>query len=240
MSNLKINLIYYKNILDNVFYRFFEDYNDSFSRNDGKYIFSLNISRNCLKKKLTIYFIEELKKLITDYDILNPKFYFVIGSCLPCDNMLLNHIPSESKFPNKLRLFISQHPNIKYFLKEHDIKIDIEMFNCIFEEIFNKFFSNKKEILKSFGEKSTNLRFIKYQNLDCYSIYRIIKDIFGKINIVNLHKQNLDKMKFVIRSMNEIIGSYVLKKKEICRSSEFDMIKEEIKSYMINCMTGNI
>lgn len=241
MPNIpKINLIYYKNILDNVFARFFEDFNDSFSKINDQYVFSGRISRTALKKKLTSYFIEELSPLVEDYDVLKPNFYFVIGSCFPCDNMLLSHVPENSRFLEKIRMFVTQHPNIKYAMKENDIRIDDEMFNCVFEDIFNKFFNDKKEILKAFGKKKTNLRFIRYNNLDCYSTYRIVKDIFGKINIVNLHKKNIDNMKDVIRSLNEIIGSHVQKKKEICRSPELEMIRGEIREYMENCMAGRI
>ncbi len=241
MPNIpKINLIYYKNILDNVFARFFEDFNDSFSKINDQYVFSGRISRTALKKKLTSYFIEELSPLVEDYDVLKPNFYFVIGSCFPCDNMLLSHVPENSRFLEKIRMFVTQHPNIKYAMKENDIRIDDEMFNCVFEDIFNKFFNDKKEVLKAFGKKKTNLRFIRYNNLDCYSTYRIVKDIFGKINIVNLHKKNIDNMKDVIRSLNEIIGSHVLKKKEICRSPELEMIRGEIREYMENCMAGRI
>ncbi len=241
MANIpKINLIYYKNILDNVMVRFFEDYNDSFSRNEGNYVFSGKMGRSKLKKVLSKYFVEELSPFVEDYDVMKPNFYFVIGSCFPCDNMLLSHVSENSRFPERLRLFVSQHPNIKYSLKEKDIQIDIEMFNCVFEDIFNSFFNNRKEVLRAFGSRKTNLRFLKYQNLDCYSTYRIAKDVFGKINIVNLHKQNAEKFRETIRSLNEVIGSYVLKKKEICRSPELDMVREEMKSYMENCMAGRV
>ena len=241
MANIpKINLVYYKNILDNVFARFFEDYNDSFTKSNGLYVFSGSLARSSLKRKLTEYFVEELSPLVEDYDVLKPNYYFIIGSCFPCDNMLLSHLPENSRFPEKLKKFVTQHPNIKYALKENDIRIDDEMFNCIFEDIFNRFFNDRKEILKAFGKRKTNLRFIKYNNLDCYSTYRIVKDVFGKINVVNLHKKNIDSMKDVIRSLNEIIGSHVLKKKEICRSPELEMVREEIREYVENCISGRI
>lgn len=241
MDNIipKINLIYYKNILDNVLCRFFEDCNGLFSKDGDLYVFSGRTSRTSLKKILTAYFIEELGKVITDYDVLKPNYYFVIGSCLPCDNMLLSHL-SDERIPKKLKLFIRQHPSIKYVLNEHDIKIDFEMFNGIFEEIFNGFFGSRKKVLDSFGKNKTNLRFIKYENLDCYSLYRMVKDMFGKINVVNLHRKNLDNMKNVMRSLNEVIGSYVLKKKEICRDRDLDMVRREIRAYIENCIAGNI
>lgn len=215
---------------------FFEDYNNCFSRSNDKYVFSKTMSRSSLKKTIRKYIALELDSLTQEYNYLSPNYYFIIGSCFPCNNMLLKHIP-ENKMPKKLSVLIKNYPNIKYFLKEKDIHIDNELFNGIFEEIFNNYYIKPKEIIKDLGKNKTNVKFVKYRIFDCYSIYRMIKDMFGRINIINMHKVYGDKMKDVLRSVNEIIGSQVLKKKEICRDKMFDNIKEEIKSYMIQCMT---
>ena len=69
-------------------------------------------------------------------------------------------------------------------------------------------------------------------------MYRIIKDLYGRINVINLHKKNKDRMSENIVSINELIGKKIIHKKEICRSSDIEYIKNEIKQYVDNCMIG--
>jgi hypothetical protein len=146
---------------------------------------------------------------------------------------------SNNKLSTKIHKLIDAHKDIKYFLKERDISIDVVMFNYIFEEIFSKFFKHKN-ILNYFGNDYKNLFFIRHEKLDCYSTYRIIKDLYGRINVINLHKKNKDKMSENIVSINELIGKKIIHKKEICRSSAVEYIKNEIKQYIDNCMIGNV
>ena len=86
----KIRLLYFKNILDRCFFRFFEDFNDCFTKtDDGRYILS---ARNA-PEKIRKYFLTEIKTEILKYakpfDLFNPEYFFVISGCDPAENMLL-------------------------------------------------------------------------------------------------------------------------------------------------------
>lgn len=233
----KINLIYFKNIVDNSLTNFINDSSVFFTKENGLYVFSKKVSRKKLTKVLESHIKTEILKFISKFDITKPNYYFVIGSCFPCDNILLKYESKEHKIPNNIHKLITQHRFVKYFLKERDISIDVEMFNHIFEEIFIKFFK-KENILKTFGKEYKNLFFIRHENVDCYSMYRIIKDIYGRANTVNLHKKNREKMSENIVSINELIGKKIIHKKEICRSSETEYIRNEIRQYVESCIVG--
>jgi hypothetical protein len=235
----KINLLYFKNIIDNSLTNFINDASEFFIKENDLYILSKKIPRKKLIKILESHIITEIKRFISGYDLVNPNYYFIIGSCFPCDNIFLKYESKENKIPLKLHKIIETHKDIKYFLKERDISIDIEMFNYIFEEIFSKFFK-QKNIKNFFGNEYKNLFFIKHEKIDCYSMYRIIKDIYGKINTNNLHKKNKEKMSENIVSINELIDKRIIHKKEICRSSDMEFIKNEIKQYIDNCLIGNL
>lgn len=235
----KINLIYYKNILDNVLTRFVNDTSDFFTRENNKYVFSKSISKKRLSSILEEYIKDEILKLVLKYDVSNPNYYFVIGSCFPNNNILLRFISNKDKlqkFQNKLE---SKYKDIKYLLKETDIIMDFEMLNFIFEDIFTKFFK-RKTFQKIFGKEYYNLFFIRHDQLDCYSMYRMIKDIYGRINTINLHKANKEKMSENLVSINELIGKKVTRKKEICRGKETEFIRKEIRQYVENCIMGKL
>lgn len=235
----KINLIYYKNILDNVLTRFVNDTSDFFVKDNNQYVFSKSISKKRLTSVLEEYIKDEILKLVLKYDVSNPNYYFVIGSCFPSNNILLQFISNKDKlqkFKNKLE---TKYKDIKYLLKEIDIIMDFEMLNFIFEDIFAKFFK-RKTFQKILGNQYKNLFFIRHEQLDCYSMYRMIKDIYGRINTVNLHKVNKEKMSENLVSINELIGKKVTRKKEICRGKETDFIRREIKQYVENCIMGNL
>lgn len=234
----KINLIYFKNIIDNSITRFINDASSFFIKENDRYILSKKISRKKLTSYIEEYIKTEISSLATEYDITQPNYYFVIGSCFPCDNMLLDYETDIHKIPTKIKKVIEEHPNIKYVLKEKDVIIDIKTINYIFEEIFSKFFE-QKNILKKFGKKYKNLFFIKHEKIDCYSMYRIIKDIYGRANTINLHKKNKEKMAENIVSINELIGKSIQKKKEICRNETNSYIRNEIKQYVESCILGN-
>jgi hypothetical protein len=237
MNLPKINLLYFKNIIDNALTNFINDASEYFKKENDLYILSKKIPRKRLLKIIESHIIEEIKKFVTKFNITEPNYYFIIGSCFPCDNILLKYETTEHKIPNNIHKLISTHKDIKYFLKERDISIDVEMFNYIFEEIFSKFFKTKN-VIHYFGEDYKTLFFIRHEKLDCYSMYRIIKDLYGRINVINLHKKNKDKMTENIVSINELIGKKIIHKKEICRSSDIEYIKNEIKQYVDNCMIG--
>jgi len=110
MQSPIINLIYYKHILDLVMIKVFDIFNDDFKKIGDYYVLSSNISKSKLEKILKELFINELKLIVKEWDILNPKYYIIIGSCLPKDNILLNFRKENEYFSDKLsNLIYSDH-----------------------------------------------------------------------------------------------------------------------------------
>lgn len=225
----KLNLLYYKNIVDCAIREFVALNNDLFVRDGENYVFSGSMTRTMLMKRMKVFVLSELGKYIEPYSVLNPNHYFIIGSCFPKDNILLSRASESRYFPEKLKRLIQRPDNIKYILKEKDIKIDIEMFNCVLEDIFNQLFKRNRYL--------DNIHFIRHSRLDCYAMYRIIKDGYGASNVVNLHKKHMSGVRSAIYSVNEMIDLYVQGKKDVIRSGDLEFIRSEIMQF-VNKMIG--
>ena len=150
MAAPKIKLLYFKNVLDQCFFKFFEDFNDCFTRKDsGEYVLSAQTAPEKIKK----YFIAEIKTEILKYarpfDLFNSEYLFIIGGCDPAENMLLEF--KDGYFPRKLTRIIDSGKCAKYVLKEKDIKIDIEFFNSLVDDLFINLFSNEDSFSKLLG-----------------------------------------------------------------------------------------
>lgn len=220
----KLNLLYYKNIIDCVLRRFVSENNNSFTKVGDDYVFSKSMTRSKLLKSIKNYVVDEIRKYTSEYSVLNPNHYFLIGSCFPKDNILLSHASESKYFPEKLKKLINRPDNLKYILREKDIKIDIEMFNHVLEDIFVDFFRC--------NGKMKNIHFIKHNRIDCYTLYRIIKNEYGASNVVNLHKKFMKGKKSAIYSINEMIDVYIHNKKEIVKTNELRFIRSEVLQFV--------
>lgn len=232
----KINLLYYKNILDLMILEFFDKYNDLFIKQDGLYIFSANFSKSKLKSILNELFINAITKYITEFDLFNPNYYFIISSCLPKDNLLLS-LRTKEVFPKKLDLLLTKNINYKYILVEKDIKIDFSLFNQIFIEIFNKYFLNSKNVLKDFGPDYKNIFFIQHKRLDCYMLFKIIKNKFGDENCINIWKSHFSGITPPLVAVNDIISQKIIGKQFINKLPEFKRFVKEVYQYVDGCIS---
>ena len=189
------------------------------------------MTRNRLHKYFKCKIIDELKRYVTQYDILKPNYYLIIGACIPIDNLLLKF--KDASFPKKLDRLLNSDYKIHYILKEKDIKIDLVLFNQVMSDIFNEFFS--KDVL---GKKYRNVMFIRHNKLDCYSMYKTLKYLYGKSNCINLYDNFIDKRSPIV-AINELIDKYVNNKVAMNRSDDFKTYVNEIKQY-INQRLDNI
>lgn len=237
MVGPKLHLLYFKSILDICFIRFFNDFNESFLKINNQYVFSSDPGKTKLKKIFKTYIIDEIRSFIKPYSILNPSYFLIIGACEPKNNILLTS--KTEYFPDKLYKLIDNKYSLKYILKEKDIKIDLVRFNSIFIDIFNELFLDQHKLLKIFGKDYKNIIFIQHKYLDCYSMFKIIKYIFGKSNCINVYKEKYIDIKSPIIAINELIDKYTYKQK-ICKSVEFKLYIEEIKQYLNEKMLGVI
>ena len=224
------NLLYFKNLLDLAFLRFFEEYNDSFLKNEKEeYVLVKNLSIQELEKFFEKEILKTLSRILKPYDLLSsPDFYFIIGACQPKNNFLINF--KEGYFPSKLQKVLEDKYSLKYLLKEKDIKIDNLKFNEACQNIFNKFFSDE-----SFQKRNPILKnaiFIQHKNLDCYSMFKILKCIFGKANCKNLKEEFFKDMNPPIIAINDLIDKYINNKIAANKDRRFKKMYEEIKQYL--------
>lgn len=212
--------------------KFFYDYNDDFSKIGDFFILGKAFSKSKLYEIVEKYFIDVVDSIVNDYDILNLKYYFIIGSCMPKNNILLEFRRENEYFPMKLDRLLKSDNNVKYVLKENDIKIDIMMFNSIFIELFNKFFTSSKYVVKKFGNKSSYIKFIQHKNLDCYMIFKILKYIYGKNQCINVWKQLSSNHKEILISINELISQHINNKSQMNRSYSFKQKVQDVRKFL--------
>ena len=231
----KIRLLYFKNILDRCFFRFFEDFNDCFTKtDDGRYILSV---RNA-PEKIRKYFLAEIKTEILKYakpfDLFNPEYFFVIGGCDPAENMLLEF--KDGYFPKKLSRLLDSGGCPKYVLKEKDIKIDIEFFNSLIDDLFTMFFADHGCFGRLLGKGYDNVFAVKHRQLDCYSVFKVIKYIYGRNSCVNVWKDEFEDKRQCVTAVNDLIDMYVNNKTAMNRSRKFKNIVEEVRQYCDGCI----
>ena len=97
------------------------------------------MSASKLKRVFREYVCDEIRKHIAPSSLTCTDCSFIIGSCLPKRNLLLD---LNCKLPAKLQKLIDADYAVKYVLKEKDIKIDLVQFNSVFEDLFNDFFKH--------------------------------------------------------------------------------------------------
>lgn len=226
-----LNLIYYKALLDVCMLKFINFFENDFKKQNDQYVFCLKISDLKLKNIFKTFLIEELKKIIKEYSILNPEYFLIINGCFPENNILLNY-KDDTYFPKKLNMFIKSDLCHKYILKDKSIKIDLLKFNKIFNDIFLEFFKDQKKLISVLDLKYNNVFFIQNSNIDCYSLFKIIKHLYGKNNCNNLYLAKYKDIKPLFIAINDLINKYINKKTEMCKSENFKKITIEIKQFI--------
>lgn len=226
---MKLNLIYYKNILDIILARFIDDFSDSFTKINNCYVLSTALDRYKLKKYITIAFKNFILELNTIINNSNDKI-IIIGACYPKNNILLSF--NNEKFPNKLQQLLIEKPEIKYILKESDILIDIDVFNSIVIEIFNELFTDNSKCKKTFCNNAKNIIFVTHNHLDCYMVFKAIKWIYGQSNCINIWKNKLNAPCNHIIALNDLISKYSNNKRLLNSDRTFKTYVKEIQQYL--------
>lgn len=227
-------MLYYKELVGLAFTNFFNDYNELFVKENNMYIFSGNFSKSKLEGIFKTYISNAIKQLAKPWNIFEPTYFFLIGSCLPKNNLLLKY-SDKSKFPKSLQKIIDSPFQIKWILKEQDIRIDSIMFNTVLFKIFDQMFKSPKRIQNWLGKEYKNIFFIQHNNLDCYAIFKILKFAFGKSNCVNIHQEKMNSMSTCIVAINELIEKYANNKHAVNKSLEFKTAMVEIQQYADSC-----
>lgn len=135
-------------------------------------------------------------------------------------------LKNKSYFPTKLDKLVNSDLQIKYLIKEKDIRIDFAKFNKICLEVFEQFFTNKLKL-----KNLDNLLFLQHKNLDCYSLFKAIKYSYGKNACINLHKEMYSNIKPSIIAINDLICQYS-HKNELQKLKEFKHATNEVKQFI--------
>ena len=226
---LKFKLLYFKSLLDIAFIKFFDEYNDLFKNVDGIYILAKDINIAKLVKIFKNYISSVLISETDKFDILQPTYYLIIGGCMPKNNLLLQY-KDDKYFPKKLDKLIQSDFDVKYILKEKDIKLDMIRFNNVCINVFNEFFKSKQIVLSK-NIDASNIIFIQHKNLDCYILFKLIKHILGRNNCINFFEERFKDIKSPIIAINDLIDKYV-NKNLLNKSQQLKTIENEIKQYI--------
>ena len=219
----KFKLIYYKHLLENAFSGFIGRHCDEFTRDGGSYVFSSVVSRKRLGDELERDIVAEISRHVGGFSVSKPEYLIVIGSCFPRSNILLKHLPSGVYIPERLKRYMEEHPDVKYFHRERDLKFDDESMNCIFEETFNRLLENPPR---------RNVVFIRHRNLDCYLMFKALKRIYGSANVVNLHDERKDDMRDSLVSINGWILKYA-RKRNMINGDDMRLTVDEIRQHLM-------
>lgn len=226
----KIVPIFFKTILDTAMKRFFREFDSSFCKNeDGQYVFSNSMSESSLEKLFIGYVTDELSSMIGNYSESRPEFIMVIGSCVPGQNIMLHQLKDDAKL-TKLTDVV---PDLRYFLRETDIKLNIRMFNSVFESIFSKFMKKKPKAWR-------NVFFIRHSMIDCNTLLDILRKRYGSL-VENPSKPKDAEAKSCIFTLNDDIYKKVHRNREKMNgiSSELEPIYDEICHFVDSCINGD-
>ena len=236
MTQPKIRLLYYKNIVDRCFLSFIDSRQNCFSRSPtGKYVLSSSLSRGTLVRFFEKSVTAEISKCCRPFDVMRPEYTFVIGGCDPRQNLLLAF--KTDRFPAKLDRLLSSGRSLKYLFREKDIDLDIDAFNSALDEVFDRMFSDRRRFLSAVGKDRANVFPIRHRLLDCYSVFKALKYVYGKSNCVNLYTELFSGDRRCFVSVNDMIDAYTAKA-SANSSPAFKRAVGELREYAESCVAG--
>ena len=216
-------VLYYKTVLDRCLARFFEDFNDRFVRSDdGAFVFSGKISFKMLEKTFEAYMRTELERYVPIFSASQPEFLIVIGSCTPGDNFVLEKI-ADGDSQRKLKKLIDIAPDIRYFLLESDISLDMRLFNSVFDKIFVDYMSGKRTLGK-------HVIFLRHGRLDCYFVHKLLRRRYRTM-LVDIRKEMSPKDRCIL-SVNEKIDDMCNRKRELLGGDDVSRMSDEMYRFL--------
>lgn len=224
----KFSIFNYKNILDRCFVRFVQEHDSSFVKSEsGDYILSKSVSESTLKKIFIGYLKDELGPRISEYRNSRPEFSFIVGECAPAENaafLVMGNAP-------KVRKIVELFPDVTYFPKETDIKLDMRMFNSVFNAIFSKFMKERRKTWK-------NAFFVRHRHLDFQVMWRFLSDRFGSM-AQNPYEAAGEGRDVALWSLNDLIESVSPLMDVTIENGWLDGKKTEVYQYIDTCLNGD-
>lgn len=239
----KLRAIYFKQLVDRAFQRFVREMEPYFTRMGSpesvSYVYSGTISRNTLKRMFLGWILEDLGGIFGKFDLESPEYVFVLGSCLPRNNALLRCAAGETKFPAVLRKILASGRDIRYYPAEKDIRIDLDLFNSVFEDVFLELFDRKRAKIH-LGPLFRNVFFLRHSVLDCYMAFKLLRMQYGRNTVENVVKNLGMKTDVGLRSINERIDEHVSGKISFLKSKMMEPVREEVAEFVRGCLDGRL
>ena len=239
----RIRAIYFKQLADRAFQRFLSERNGDFTKleRDGGtlYVYSGTKSRNSLRSMFREWILSDLFSLFPEFDIERPVYNFVLGSCIPRENALLRCVRGNSYFPEVLRKILSSGKDIRYYPVERDIKIDLDLFNSVLEDVFIDLF-DRKRAKKFLGTRFRNVFFLRHPVLDCYMVFKVLRFSYGRNSVENVVKTEGMKVDVGLRSLNERIDENVSGKIPFLKSESMAPVRDEVMDFVRGCLEGRV
>ena len=239
----RLRTIYFKQLVDRAFRKFLWECNDSFTRVEKDYrilyVWSGKEGRKSLGKRFLSWIVEDLESLVDEFDIENPSYCLVIGSCSPKNNPFLKLDPERKKIPEALWKIISSDHDIRYYPREGDVRVDPDLLNSVLEDVFLELFDRKKA-KKALGRLFRNVFFLRHSSLDCYMAFKILRMEYGRGIVENMVEQNGMERDVSIRSVNERIDEKVSGKISFLKSEIMRPAREEFLGFVRGCLEGKI
>lgn len=239
----RIRALYFKQLADRAFQRFLRERNGDFTRQEGKkgtvYVYSGTVSRNTLKNMFLKWILEDIFAIFPEFDLEKPVWNFVLGSCLPRNNVLLRCVSGDSYFPAVLRKILDSGRDIRYYPVERDIKVDLDLFNSVLEDVFLELFDRRKA-RKVLGNRFRNVFFLRHSSLDCYMAFKLLRCVYGRNTVGNVVKELDMKVDVGLRSLNERIDEYVSGKISFLKSEMMAPVRTEVLDFVRGCLEGRL
>ena len=226
-----LNLVFFKHLADSTLYDYFTS--SEFTKEEDGYALVDGRSETTLRNLLDEAFISHLLENVTPWSLENPNHYFIIGACLPKDNLLLDFQQGCMVSERTRKLIDAEYP-LRYVFMEDDLKADPVMFNSLVESLFVRYFDHRR-LLRRIGKDYSNVHFIRHRRLDCYVMFKLMKYIYGRSNCLNLFLQKRMRNNMVIRSVNEMIDSEI-DKRGLTGSIQLRTIANEVRQYLDFCL----
>ena len=228
----QVNLIYFKALLDACFLKFIDLFSNDFEQQNRQYVLCTPFGKQKLQKIFMELLADELKAIVSpSFSLLHPTYYLVIGACYPKSNLLLSQ-KGAHYFPQKLLKAIEEQPNARYMLHDKSVHVDMKLFNDVFDGILQQLFKKQEDVNKLLGLKHPNVFFVQHSKLDCYTMFKTLKSIYGRSNCCNLYEKMYGSMNAPLVAMNDLIDRYVKSKAAVTSTDEFKKIAVEVKQFV--------
>lgn len=232
---MKLRLIYYKDIVDMTLKVFISDNEGLFARSGDNYVLGKSNAQSKLKAELENGIAAAISNLFGNGSEFSNDKLIIIGSCFPLENMVMQ-FKDELYFPKKLDDAICEKPYVRWILRERDIIVDAAAINWQLTKTFNEMLAGHGKVLsllKKHGNTvKDNVICVAHRKLDSYTVFKVIKWIYGSSNCINVHAEKLNDYWPCLIDVNELVSKYIHRKNEMNRSQEFKKCALEVKEYL--------